>query len=185
MDDQKKLNRRRFIALSVLGTGGMCLLSRCANQPLSRWRFLTEQESVLLDALVEQIIPTDEWPGGRDAGVTNFIDKQLIGPYARYQETYRKGLLAIRETCKTNFQKSFEELTWEEQTTFLKKMEAGKMEGQNWSKGFDKQFFGLLRNHSLQGFYGSPRHGGNKNNVSYKMLKLDYPVIIGQNRYNS
>jgi len=36
----------------------------------------------------------------------------------------------------------------------------------------------------MQGYYGSPRHGGNKDNMSYKMLKLDYPVVIGQNRYN-
>jgi gluconate 2-dehydrogenase gamma chain len=185
MNEQNKLTRRRFIALSVLGAGGVCLLGRCANTPLSPWRFITLQESALLDALVEQIIPTDEWPGGRDAGVTNFIDKQLVGPYTRHQETYRKGLLAIQETCKARFQKRFEELAWEEQTQFLKNMEAGKMEGKVWEKGFDREFFGLIRNHTMQGFYGSPRHGGNKNNVSYKMLKLDYPVIIGQNRYKS
>jgi len=184
MDEQKKLNRRRFITLSVLGTGGMYLLSRCTNPRLSPWKFITVQESILLDSLVEQIIPTDEWPGGRDAGVTNFIDQQLVGPYKRYQETYRKGLLAIQETCKTKFQRRFEELKWEEQTQFLKTMEAGKLEGTAWEKGFGREFFGLIRNHSMQGFYGSPRHGGNKNNVSYKMLKLDYPVIIGQNRYN-
>ena len=90
MDKQNKFSRRRFITLSLVATGGMCLLSRCVNPPLSSWRFLTGQESVLLDALVEQIIPADEWPGGRDAGVTNFIDKQLVGPYTRYQESYRK-----------------------------------------------------------------------------------------------
>jgi len=185
MNNQIKLTRRRFITLSVLGTGGMCLLSRCVNPPLSRWRFITEQESILLDALVEQIIPTDEWPGGRDAGVTNFIDQQLTGPYTRYQETYRKGLLAIQETCKAKFQKRFEELHFAEQTRFLETMEAGKMEGDNWKNGFDSQFFRLVRDHSMQGFYGSPRHGGNKNNISYKMMKLDYPVIVGQNRYNS
>ncbi len=185
MNQQTKLTRRRFIALSVLGAGGMCLLSRCTNPPLSRWQFLTEQESNLLDALAEQIIPTDEWPGGRDAGVTNFIDKQLVGPYTRFQEIYRKGLMAVSETCKTKFQKRFEELSWNEQTQFLESIEAGKLGGASWEKGFDRQFFKLIREHSLQGFYGSPRHGGNKNNVSYKMLKLDYPVIIGQNRYNS
>lgn len=185
MEKQTKLTRRRFIAISVLGAGGMCLLSRCTNPPLSRWRFLTEQESNLLDALAEQIIPADEWPGGRDAGVTNFIDQQLTGPYMRYQEYYRKGLLAIQKTCKGKFQKRFEELPWKEQTRFLETMEAGKMEGKDWENGFDHQFFRLIRDHSMQGFYGSPRHGGNKNNVSYKMMKLDYPVIIGQNRYNS
>lgn len=185
MDKQIKLTRRRFIALSVLGTGGICLLSRCINVPLSRWRFLTDQESILLDALAEQIIPTDEWPGGRDAGVTNFIDLQLVGPYVRFQEIYRKGLMAIQESCRAKFQKRFEELSWNAQTLFLETMEAGKMEEKNWENGFDHQFFELFRNHSMQGFYGSPRHGGNNNNVSYKMLKLDYPVIIGQNRYKN
>ena len=185
MNEQIKLTRRRFISLSVLGAGGMCLLSRCTNPPLSPWRFITVQESILLDALVEQIIPTDEWPGGRDSGVTSFIDQQLTGPYTRYQEIYRRGLLTIQDTCKTKFQKRFEELHFEEQTRFLESMEAGKMEGVIWEKGFDRQFFRMIRDHSMQGYYGSPRHGGNKNNISYKMLKLDYPVIIGQNRYKN
>jgi gluconate 2-dehydrogenase gamma chain len=184
MNHNHKLSRRRFFELSILGTGGIFLLSRCNSSPFSQWRFLTEQESSLMDALVEQIIPTDEWPGGRDAGVTNFIDKQLTGPYTRYQEIYRKGLNAIRETCNAKYQKRFEDLPWEEQTNFLKTMEAGKMDGANWKEGLDRNFFGLIRDHSMQGYYGSPRHGGNKDNVSYKMIKLDYPLIIGQNRYN-
>jgi len=184
MDKPMKLTRRRFIALSVLAAGGTCLLNRCANPALSPWRFITVGESNLLDALVEQIIPTDEWPGARDAGVTNFIDNQLAGVYSRYQETYRRGLRVIQETCTTKFQKRFEEFSFEEQTQFLKILEAGKMEGAQWENGFDRYFFRLIRDHSMQGFYGSPRHGGNKNNISYKMMKLDYPVIIGQNRYN-
>src|SRR5674476_679961 len=129
MEKQSKLTRRHFIALSVLGAGGMCLLSRCSNPPLSSWRFITVQESDILDALVEQIIPTDEWPGGRDAGVTNFIDQQLAGPYSRYIEDYKKGLTAIQETSKAKFQKRFEVLSWDEQTLFLQTMEGGKMEG--------------------------------------------------------
>ena len=56
------------------------------------------------------------------------------------------------------------------------KMEAGKMEGPPWEEGFDGQFFNLLRDHSMQAFYGSPRHGGNKNNISYKMLQIDSPA---------
>ena len=183
MDIQNKLNRRRFITLSVIGASGMCLLGRCANPPLSPWRFLTKQEGTLLDALVEQIIPTDEWPGARDAGVTNFIDKQLVGPYIRYQDVYRRGMAAIQDTCKSEFQKAFETLHFDLQTKFLEKMESGKMKGDLWTRGLDREFFGLLRNHTMQGFYGSPRHGGNKGNISYKMLQLDYPVIIGQNRY--
>ena len=85
MDIQSKLNRRRFITLSLIGAGGVCLLGRCANPTLAAYRFLTNEESKLLDELVEQIISTDGWPGEKDACVTNFIDKLLVGPYTRYQ----------------------------------------------------------------------------------------------------
>jgi len=185
MNNEQKLTRRRFIALAFLCIGGITVLSRCKNIPVKQWRFLTEKESVLIDSLVEQIIPTDEWMGAKDAGVTNFIDKQLVGPYIRHQETYRKGLLALQDTSISKFQKLFEELYFDDQTRLLEKMEAGKMEGKHWEHGLDTHFFRLIRDHSMQGFYGSPRHGGNKNYISYKMIKLDYPVIIGQNRYKN
>jgi len=62
-------------------------------------------------------------------------------------------------------------------------MESGLMKENAWAGGFDKEFFGLIRDHTLQSYYGSPIHGGNKNKLSYRMIGLDYPLIIGQNRY--
>lgn len=184
--EAKVLSRRHFIQMAAVASGGILLMPGCANQAIkSLMRFFTDIEASLMDTIVEQIIPTDEWPGGKDAGVTNFIDKQLMGPYSRYQATYRNGLKAILETCKAKFQKKFEELQWEKQTQFLETMEAGKMEGELWKDELDSLFFGLINSHSMQGYYGSPRHGGNKDNISYQMLKLDYPVILGQNRYQN
>jgi gluconate 2-dehydrogenase gamma chain len=179
-----KLNRRHFVQIAVLGTGGLCLLPRCTRSK-TQWRFFTDAEAFTVNAFAEQIIPADEWPGGRDSGVTNFIDKQLIGPYVRFQLKYRKGIDALQETCKTRHNKKFEEMDWNDQTNLLEEMEAGKMKETVWKDGFDKEFFKMVRDHSMQAYYGSPIHGGNKNKMSYKMLKLDYPLIIGQNRYNS
>lgn len=184
MNKQNNLSRRRFLQLTSTGVGSIYLLSQC-TEPFSKWRFFTNAEARLMDALADQIIPPDEWPGGRESGVTNYIDKQLVGPYIRFQDDYRKGLLAIQESCDTIHRKKFEELKFDEQTAFLELMEEGKMKGTSLKDGFDKSFFALIRDHSMQGYYGSPRHGGNKNNVSYKMLQLDYPLIIGQNRYKS
>lgn len=184
MSGRKKLSRRRFVQLATLGTGSICLLPGCRDSD-SRWRFFTEPEARLMDALADQIIPADEWPGGRESEVTNFIDKQLVGPYVRFQAKYRKGISAIRESCEAKYGKKFEDLYWDEQTIFLETMEAGKMKGSDWAGGFDSEFFSMIRDHAMQSYYGSPRHGGNKNNMSYKMLKLDYPLIIGQNRYNT
>jgi gluconate 2-dehydrogenase gamma chain len=183
MAANNKLNRRHFVQLAALGTGSICLLP-CCRRSASQWRFFTNSEALLIDAIAEQIIPADEWPGGRDSGVTNFIDKQLVGPYMRFQSKYRKGIAAFQETCEARFQKKFENLDWDEQTGFLEMLEAGNMKEPCWAGGFDKEFFSMVRDHSMQAYYGSPIHGGNKNKMSYKMLKLDYPLIIGQNRYN-
>jgi gluconate 2-dehydrogenase gamma chain len=184
MTGKDKLNRRGFVHLAVLGTGSICLLPGCMKSTY-KWRFFTDSEAQLMDALADQIIPPDEWPGGRESGVSNFIDKQLVGPYVRFQLKYRKGFAAIQETCETRYRKKFEDLNWDEQTIFLESMEAGNIKESVWAGGFDKEFFSMVRDHSMQAYYGSSRHGGNKNNVSYKMLKLDYPLIIGQNRYKT
>jgi gluconate 2-dehydrogenase gamma chain len=184
MTGKDKLNRRHFVQLAALGAGSICLLP-CCKRSASQWRFFTDSEALLIDAIAEQIIPTDEWPGGRESGATNYIDKQLAGPLARFQVKYRNGLAALQETCETRYRKKFEDMAWEEQTLFLEQMEAGTMKEPVWAEGFDKEFFSMFRDHSMQSYYGSPRHGGNKNNMSYKMLKLDYPIIIGQNRYKT
>jgi gluconate 2-dehydrogenase gamma chain len=183
MRTENKYSRRRFVQVAAIGAGGICLTA-CSGKD-SAWRYFTDAEAALIDAVAEQIIPSDEWPGGKETGVTNFIDKQLTGTYSRFRSTYRKGIAAMQETCSKIYSKKFEDLTWDEQTTFLENMEAGKMEGLSWTEGFDRKFFELVRDHSMQAYYGSPIHGGNRNKISYKMMKIDYPLIIGQNRYKS
>jgi gluconate 2-dehydrogenase gamma chain len=182
MTIRSNYSRRRFVRVAAIGTGSICLLPACSGQE-SSWRFFTGAEAKLIDAVADQIIPPDEWPGGKESGVTNFIDKQLGGPYKRFRADYRKGISAMQETCGKLYGKKFEELKWEDQTAFLETMEAGKLKESNWGGGFDRIFFELVRDHSMQAYYGSPIHGGNRNKMSYKMIGLDYPLIVGQNRY--
>jgi len=175
--------------LTAAGVGGMALLPGCSVSPyLTPYRFFSSEEAGLVDAIADQLIPPGDWPGGKDAGVTFYIDYQLCESLSRFSEDYRKGLAAVRETSLLLHGKPFETITPDEQTAFLQKMEAGGFseqpeEGSHWNDGFDRRFFRLLRDHAMQGFYGSPRHGGNFNHISYRMIGLDYPLIVGQNRY--
>ena len=155
----------------------------CKNK-ISRWRYLSEEEISLLDAIVEQMIPTDDFPGGKWANVSNFIDKQLDTYYRKHQIAYREGLAALEKTVIQMKGKKFEDLPFGEQTLILEEMEAGGLSGDYWKDHSQANFFEMVRQHSLQGFYGSPAHGGNRNYISYHMLGLDYPNVIGQNRYN-
>ncbi len=161
----------------------MSLLPSCAKAP-RRWRFFTEAEGATLSAICNQIIPADQDPGAVSAGVPNFIDKQLSGFYRRHQAAYRSGLAGVQETSRAMFGAGFEELNWDNQIALLKSLESGKAKGGAWKSQSPRAFFQLIRDHTMQGFYGSPRHGGNRDYVSYRMLGIDYPQVLGQNRYS-
>jgi len=179
--DGSEISRRKFLKSMALCATGLLVFPQCSfkGNKSSKWRFFTDEQADLVDAIVEQIIPTDEWMGAKEAGVTNYIDKQLMGPLSRFQDKYRKGLKAFQAVCGKMYNIPFEKLSWDEQTSFLISLENGEF------SSIDSDFFGLIRDHTMQGYYGSPRHGGNKDYVSYRMLGLDYPIIEGQNRYNN
>lgn len=181
----QSVSRREFIRLFTGGTAAVLISfnTACKNK-ISQWRYLEEEEITLLDAIVEQIIPTDDFPGGKWANVSNFIDKQLDSYYRKHQLAYREGLAAFEKTIIQMKGKKFEELPFAEQTAMLEKMESGEFSGDYWKNNPPAKFFDMIRQHSLQGFYGSPVHGGNRDYISYHMLGLDYPNVIGQNRYN-
>lgn len=177
-------NRRDFIRQLSLACGSIMFVPACSGYD-SVWRFFTETEAKTIAAFAEQIIPEDQDPGATKANVINFIDKQLVGPYIRFQEDYRKGIPSIENSSVRILRKPFFELEWDEQTHFMEQMEAGNLPEEFWEDINQNNFFRLVLDHTMQGFYGSPRHGGNKNYVSYKMMRLDYPHVIGQNRYES
>ncbi len=168
---------------AATGVGGAKLVGRMGRAPEGPWRVLTPEEARLVGAVAEQVIPSDRDPGAREAGVVFFIDRQLDGPYRRFAEAYHTGLASLERTCQALFGRAFEELAWPDQTRVLQSLESNKVPKDLWTKPSASEFFNLIRDHSMQGFYGSPRHGGNRNYASYKMLGLEYPRVIGQNRY--
>jgi gluconate 2-dehydrogenase gamma chain len=181
----QSFSRREFVRFLTGGTAAVLISfnTACKNK-ISQWRYLNEKEIGLLDAIVEQIIPTDDFPGARWANVSNFIDKQLDTYYRRYRLEYREGLAAFEKTVIQMKGKKFEEMPFGEQIAMLEKMQAGEFPGDYWKDHSPADLFDMIRQHSLQGFYGSPVHGGNRGFISYRMLGLDYPKVIGQNRYN-
>ena len=177
-------SRRDFIKQLSLACGSIMFVPACSGYD-SVWRFFNEKDANTVIAFAEQIIPRDNDAGATDANVINFIDKQLVGPYTRFQEMYRKGIPAIENSSQKIYNKAFYELEFDIQTEFMIKMEKGGLPEEFWKDVNQTGFFRLVLDHTMQGFYGSPRHGGNKNYVSYKIMKLDYPHVIGQNRYES
>ena len=164
------LRRRGF--LRIAGTATACgALVSCGRQS-TPWRFLTAAEGRTLAAVCEQIIPTDQTPGAAWAGVVNFIDRQLMGPYRRQQAAYRTGLREIDQVAVAKLGKSFASLDARQQTELIESLTGGQ-----------KRFFSTVIAHTMQGYYGDPRHGGNRDAVSWRMLGVPVIPIRGRYRY--
>jgi gluconate 2-dehydrogenase gamma chain len=179
--------RLATVAAVGVGVGASGVIQRVTshwNQTTLRpYRFFSAAEAKSLIAICEQIIPRDDTPGATDAGVILYIDRQLSGLLDRHQQKYRLGLASVRQTCLQVYKAPFEELAFEQQTDALRQIEAGRVPPGLWGELSPQAFFNLVLDHTRQGFYGSPRHGGNRDYASYRMLGLAYPNLIGQNRY--
>jgi len=179
-----QLNRRNFIKSAGLAFGSVLLFPSCLKNN-HIYRFFTPDEALCVISLCEQIIPKDQSPGATDAGVIYYIDRQLSGVFHYDQETYRMGIKNLQDYSARNHGKTFESLISAEQIKLMKMMESNQIGEKDWTSGKASDFFNLIRSHTMQGFYGSPIHGGNKDFMSFEMLRIDYPLVIGQNRYRS
>ena len=181
MQPSLRLNRRAFLqaaltAAAAAGTGVACSSNR------SPWRFFTVDEARTLAGMVDQIIPPDQDAGAVWAGVVNYIDRQLCGPFQNLQNAYRHGLAGVDQSSQALYGKLFADLESIQQIDLLHRLEEGKTRGSGWEQLPSQEFFGMVVDHTMQGFYGDPRHGGNREGVSWKMLSLPYPPIRGRLR---
>jgi gluconate 2-dehydrogenase gamma chain len=83
-------------------------------------------------------------------------------------------------TARRRHGKPFAELALEAQAALLQDVEKGAVEAADWKGVLPAAFFALLREHTMMGFYGDPRHGGNKDRVSWRMLGVPDPPIRGR-----
>ena len=160
--------------------------------PLHAYGYLTQPEVRFLDAAVERLIPTDELgPGGRTAGCTIYIDRQLTSTWGSHgrnyrsgpwlegtpeqgfqsrltpQEIYRIGIQEINAVCRARYERPFDQLQPERQDELLKALEKGEVDLPSMPS---KVFFDLLWRNTEEGFFADPMYGGNRDKVGWKLI---------------
>lgn len=183
MERASSLSRRKFLQAAVVatvaaGSGIGCTVGR------SPWRFLSVDEARTLAAICDQIIPADEDPGAAWAGVVNYVDLQLCGFLRHLRNSYRQGLAAVDKSSRTLYGVNFVAVAETKQVELLSLMEQERAPLEAWTEISSKEFFSLLVDQTMQGFYGDPRHGGNREGVSWKMLGTPHPPIRGRLHYD-
>lgn len=165
------LTRRQFVAAGALGGAAMAV--GCAPGKQGNWEFLSEKQAQTLTAICDQIVPADDFPSASQAGVLSFIDRQLVRHFRSHQEAYRNGLEEAQAMSRKRFGQDLTLLPQQQQHEIV-----SALSEQN------RSFFELVRSHTLEGYYGSPRHGGNRDAVSWRMLGLPEPPPLGRAQYD-
>jgi len=178
-----RLSRRKFLQAAMVAAAAAGSSLGCAAGR-SPWRFLSVDEARTLAAICDQIIPLDEDPGAAWAGVVNYIDRQLCGPLRHLRDSYRQGITAVDTSSRVLYGASFVALAEGKQVELLGLMEQGQAPREAWKQISSSEFFALLVDQTMQGFYGDPRHGGNREGTSWKMLGMPYPPIRGRLHYD-
>jgi gluconate 2-dehydrogenase gamma chain len=176
--------RRRFLktAVSAAATGALVSCGRAGSQ----WRFFSTEEAKTVEAISERFIPADQDPGAAWAGVVRYIDRQLAVcfKFRVFRELYRQGLAGIDQTSTALFHARFVELTSEQQGAVLKALARGKPPGEIWKQVSAQQFFDMVLNHAMQGYYGDPRHGGNRDGVGWRTLGIPLTPVRGREQFD-
>ena len=183
MEPVYKLSRRKFLETAMIAAAATGSGIACSGEK-STWRFLSVDEARTLAAACDQIIPSDQDPGATWAGVVNYIDRQLCGHFRKLRETYRQGIAAMNKSSRQLFGSDFASLPEAKQIDLLTRMEQRKAPAEAWNKSSSSEFFAMLVDHTMQGFYGDPRHGGNRDRASWKMVGLPYPPLRGRMHYD-
>jgi len=185
-------SRRAFLVGTVAGVGAVAAgaappeSAEAQVQPAAQHdhagggkfgAFLNEDDSALVDALTERLMPgAPGEPGARDAGVLNYIDLALAGPYADLQDFYRRGCEALDGHCRKAHAKSFVKLSAEQQDAVITAMIQGKVQGFTWPTS--QAFFNTVRTHTMEGMFADPVYGGNKNFAGWRLVGFPGAVPI-------
>lgn len=159
--------------------------------------FFNQEEFNFIKAAVARLIPQDHLgPGALEAGVPEFIDRQLQTPYGvganwymqgpfqpdapsalGYQmplkpvEIYRLGIAEANTFARKKYGDVFYKLSPAQQDELLALMEAGKADSEKGdSAKLCAAFFATLLQNTREGFFSDPIHGGNKGLAGWKLI---------------
>jgi gluconate 2-dehydrogenase gamma chain len=120
----------------------------------------TAVEAQTVKAIVARLIPSDaNGPGALEARADRFIDRALAGALKASRPAYATGLSAVNAAARTSKGKDFPQLSAADQDAVLTSVQQTS-----------RQFFNLIRTHTIQGTFSDPFYGGNANFIGWDLI---------------
>lgn len=184
----ESVSRRQFLSRGISGLSAVWVSThlpalvaaadharRAANSAVPpKFEFFTPDQAAEIDAITARIIPTDDTPGAREAGVVYFIDRGLTTFGADDQKTYREGLPELQARVGEMFAGTakFSGLSVEQQDEVLHSFDEETSSARRpfRARPGAQNFFETVRQHTIAGFLIDPDYGGNHDGVGWKVI---------------
>ena len=162
------VSRRTFIASAALiPVAAIQGTPQAAAQTTASVTVLTSEQRRILGAFVDRLVPKDELgPSATECGVLDYIDGCLAEFIAAEKPSFVQGLAAVDEYARKSQGAPLAELPMEKQDAVLTAIDNNEAPDL-------KAFFNRVRRLTLEGMFGDPSYGGNKNFAGWDLIR--YP----------
>ncbi len=124
-----------------------------------------------LYALLDTIVPPDDFPGAVDAGVADYLLRQLSGDLAELLPSYQLWLSSLDAEAHAVHGQPFAQLSPSDRTDLLKSVENGDVTT-DWTIE-PAPFFRQIVEHCGEGYYSDPGNGGNRDGIVWQMIGFE------------
>lgn len=135
-----------------------------AKEEVMDYENLTTAEAREVIAIAARILPTTDTPGATEAGAVYFFDKAFSTYFASMKDAARGMLAGFQAGVPAAFPGAelFSDLDADDQDAYLKSVE-------------NTPFFQGARFMTLVGVFGMSMHGGNRDDIGWKLVGMDGP----------
>jgi gluconate 2-dehydrogenase subunit 3-like protein len=162
-----EITRRAVIVSAAIVP--VAALTATAQAPTSA---LSDKQLRLLAAFTDRIIPKDDLgPSASESGVPEYINRALGDYLAGEKPAFIEGLEATDAFARRSQTRAFIELPSDKQDAVLTAMESGNAEG----FANARAFFNRARRLTMEGMFGDPYYGGNKDFAGWDLIRYPGP----------
>ncbi|BAV05519.1 Gluconate 2-dehydrogenase subunit 3 [Filimonas lacunae] len=157
------MNRREALSRVAVLVGGSIIgaeffLSGCKNHGTVNTENLFEKDTIaFLNEAGETILPQTTTPGAKAADVGSFMAVMVRDCYSdKDQETFKKGLTQLNNSCKEKYKKDFMDASKEQRLELLTQLDKEAKEyNKNKKKDEPNHYFTMIKQLTLLGFFTS------------------------------
>lgn len=160
-----------------------------------QYQFLSPHQKEVVTAVANRIIPgLEDTPNAEENGVIRYIDKTLVREpeyptefdNRNYQSAYNDGIRRIDRAAKELFGSGVPDLNENQVDNLIEQIEAGDVTGWEDIPEYplsmtvsEDDFFTILRDHVIEGYYAWPKYGSNKDLDSWRAIGYTGPFTEG------